>query len=87
MGESTSDFSVHRFNPELAVLGAGVVFGVVLWWQLKAPHFLITTYWAAVVMVSVFGTMCADVLHVGFGVPYVVSASFFGVTLIAVFVT
>jgi len=87
MGESTSDFSVHRFNPELAVLGAALVFGVVLWWQSKAPRFLITTYWAAVVMVSVFGTMCADVLHVGFHVPYVVSASFFGVTLVAVFVT
>ena len=44
-------------------------------------------YWLAVVMVSVFGTMCADATHVGFGVPYVVSASFFAVVLAAVFVT
>ena len=87
MGEATSDFLVHRFNPELAVLGAGVVFVAVLWWQLTVPRFLITTYWLAVVMVGVFGTMCADVLHVGFGVPYVVSAITFGVALVGVFVT
>jgi uncharacterized membrane-anchored protein len=87
MGEATSDFLVHRFNPELAVLGGAVVFFVVLWWQLKAPRYLTTTYWAAVVMVSIFGTMCADVLHVGFGVPYVVSASTFAVVLAVVFVT
>jgi uncharacterized membrane-anchored protein len=87
MGEATSDFLVHRYNPELAVLGAGVVFVAVLWWQLTVPRFLITTYWSAVVMVSVFGTMCADVLHVGFGVPYVVSALMFSVALVVVFVT
>jgi uncharacterized membrane-anchored protein len=87
MGEATSDFLVHRFNPELAVLGAGVVFVAVLWWQLSVPRFLITAYWTAVVMVSVFGTMCADVLHVRFGVPYVVSALGFGAVLVVVFVT
>jgi uncharacterized membrane-anchored protein len=87
MGEATSDFLVHRFNPELAVLGAGVVFVAVLWWQLTVPRFLITAYWLAVVMVSVFGTMCADVLHVGLGVPYVVSALMFSVALVVVFVT
>jgi uncharacterized membrane-anchored protein len=87
MGEATSDFLVHRFNPEIAVLGAAVVFVAALWWQLSVPRFLITAYWTAVVMVSVFGTMCADVLHVRFGVPYVVSALGFGVALVVVFVT
>jgi uncharacterized membrane-anchored protein len=87
MGEATSDFLVHRFNPELAVLVAAVVFVAILWWQLRVPRFLITAYWLAVVMVSVFGTMCADVLHVGFGVPYVVSALGFSAALVVVFVT
>ncbi|HVA53701.1 MAG TPA: hypothetical protein VNF05_09345 [Acidimicrobiales bacterium] len=87
MGESTSDFFVHRFNPELAVLGGGVVFAVVLWNQLRAPRFFTTTYWAAVVMVSVFGTMCADVLHVGFHVPYRASVALFAVLLVGTFVT
>ncbi len=85
MGEATSDYFVNRFNPEAAVLAAGVVFAVVLWWQLRAPRFSATTYWAAVVMVSVFGTMCADVVHVAFGVPYLVSTFAFGLVLVGVF--
>jgi uncharacterized membrane-anchored protein len=86
MGESTSDYFVNRFNPEAAVLFSGVVFFAVLWWQLRSPTYRASTYWAAVVMVSVFGTMCADVVHVAFHVPYIVSAICFGVVLIAVFV-
>ncbi|MFD0328601.1 hypothetical protein ACFQZC_11135 [Streptacidiphilus monticola] len=42
-------------------------------------------YWTAIVMVSVFGTMAADALHVGLGVPYTVSTAFFLVVLGAVF--
>ena len=86
MGEATSDYFVNRFNPEVAVLCSGVVFFAVLWWQLRSPTYRATTYWAAVVMVSVFGTMCADVVHVAFHVPYIVSALCFGVALTAVFV-
>ena len=41
----------------------------------------------AVVMVSVFGTMCADVAHVGLHIPYVVSTSVFAVALAAIFLT
>jgi uncharacterized membrane-anchored protein len=37
-------------------------------------------------MVGVFGTMAADVLHVGFGVPYPISSTFYGLVLVAVFV-
>ena len=44
-------------------------------------------YWLAVAMVGVFGTMCADVLHVGLGVPYVVSTVFYAVVLFVVFRT
>ena len=87
MGEATSDFFVHRFNPELAVVCGALVFFAVLWWQLAKPRYFIVPYWSAVVMVSIFGTMCADVLHVGLGVPYVVSASGFAVVLAAVFLT
>jgi uncharacterized membrane-anchored protein len=47
----------------------------------------VTPYWATVVMVSIFGTMCADVVHVGLGVPFVASTIGFAVLLIAVFVT
>jgi uncharacterized membrane-anchored protein len=85
MGEATSDFFVRTFNPEIAVTCTGLVFLIVIWRQLRAPRFFITTYWAAVIMVSVFGTMCADVLHVKLGVPYVASASLFAVLLVLIF--
>lgn len=86
MGEATSDFFVRHFNQEAAVLSGGVVFLVVLWWQLKAPRYLISTYWLCVVMVSVFGTMCADSAHVALGIPYVVTASTFAIVLVVIFV-
>jgi uncharacterized membrane-anchored protein len=38
-------------------------------------------------MVGIFGTMAADVLHVGFGVSYTVATMLCGVLLIAVFLT
>jgi len=85
MGESTSDYLVHRFNPELVVLAVAVVFVVALANQLYAPRFLVGAYWWAVVMVGVFGTMCADVAHVALHVPYDVSTAAFALTLGVVF--
>ncbi len=86
MGESTSDFLVHRMPPVLAVgLGAAGL-AVALSLQLRALRYRPWTYWFAVSMVGVFGTMAADVVHVGLGVPYLVSTSAFSVALAAVFV-
>lgn len=87
MGESTSDFLVHRFNPELAVVCVAAVFVVVLLNQLATPRYLVGAYWLAVVLVGVFGTMCADVTHVALHVPYDASAPLFAVVLAAVFVS
>ena len=87
MGEATSDYFVNRFDPRIAVMCAAVVFAVVLWWQLRWPAYQTVIYWFAVVMVSVFGTMCADVVHVEFKVPYVVSAFGFALVLAVVFWT
>ena len=85
MGESTSDYLVHRVHPVSAVLLGFVGFLVALALQFAMRRYLAWTYWFAVVMVGVFGTMAADVLHVGFGVPYVASATLFAVVLAAVF--
>jgi uncharacterized membrane-anchored protein len=87
MGESTSDFMVHVMNPVLAVgIGfVGLVIALIL--QFSQRRYLAWTYWFAVVMVGVFGTMAADVLHVGFGVPYIASSALYAVVLAAVFVT
>jgi uncharacterized membrane-anchored protein len=85
MGETTSDFFVKTFNPFLVVPAAGVVLAVSLAVQLSAKRYNAAIYWFAVVMVSVFGTMAADVLHVQLGIPYVVSTAFFAVLLAAIF--
>jgi uncharacterized membrane-anchored protein len=36
-------------------------------------------------MVAVFGTMAADVLHIGLGIPYLVSSVVFAVALTVIF--
>ncbi len=86
MGESMSDYLVHSFDPVLAVGIAGVALVAVLSLQLSTRRYVAWIYWLAVAMVSVFGTMAADVLHVGLGIPYTVSTAFFSIVLIAIFV-
>jgi uncharacterized membrane-anchored protein len=85
-GESTSDYLVHRFNPYLAVIAGFVVFVIALVLQLRVRRYIAWVYWFAVVMVAVFGTMVADVLHIEFGIPYAVSSSFFAVALTLIFI-
>ena len=87
MGEATSDFSVKAVDPVVAVALGFVAFVVSMALQLRARRYVAPLYWFAVVMVAVFGTMCADVLHVRFGVPYTVSSSGFAIVLAAVFLT
>ncbi len=87
MGEATSDYLVHAMNPVLAVLLGFVGFLVALALQFMMRRYLAWTYWFAVVMVGVFGTMAADVLHVKFAVPYSASSTLYGVALAAVFVS
>jgi len=87
MGEATSDYLVHAIAPVVAVLlgFAGLVVALVL--QFKIGRYVPWTYWFAVAMVGVFGTMAADVLHVALGVPYTASTILYALVLIAVFVT
>jgi uncharacterized membrane-anchored protein len=87
LGESTSDYLVHRIHPVPAVLLGFVGFVVALAVQFSMRRYLAWSYWFAVVMVGVFGTMCADVLHVGFHVPYIASSVLYAVLLAAVFLT
>ena len=85
MGESTSDWSVHAINPVIAVLLGFCAFVAALSLQFWVRRYVAWTYWLAVCAVGVFGTMCADVLHVRFGVPYGVSTALYAVLLAAVF--
>jgi uncharacterized membrane-anchored protein len=87
LGESTSDFLVRVLGPIPAVGLGFVAFVGALLLQFSMRRYVAAAYWFAVAMVGVFGTMAADVLHVGFGVPYVVSTILYAVVLVAVFAT
>src|SRR5579864_5927970 len=87
IGESTSDYLVHAMPPVLAVLLGFAGFLVALALQFSMRRYVAWTYWLAVAMVGVFGTMAADVLHVRFGVAYTESSILYAAILIAVFAT
>ena len=86
MGETASDFLFQHMAPPIALAIGTVGLGTALVLQFRARRYLPWIYWFAVVMVSVFGTMAADVAHVGLGVPYLASTTFFLVVLAAIFV-
>ncbi|MGW7099591.1 COG4705 family protein [Streptomyces sp. NPDC054838] len=85
MGETASDFLAHVMDPMIAVaLGAvGLVISLAV--QFRLDRYVAWVYWTTVVMVSVFGTMAADVLHVGLGVPYTEATPAFVLVLAAIF--
>ena len=86
MGESTSDYLVyHMYSKYVAVaLGAiGLAVAIVL--QLLVRRYIAWVYWLAVLMVAIFGTMAADVVHLVLGVPYLYSTAFFLVVLAIIF--
>jgi uncharacterized membrane-anchored protein len=85
MGEAVSDYLVNRASPPLVVVVGFGAFVAALVWQLRTPRYEPYVYWATALMVSVFGTMGADVVHVGLHVPYIVSAVGLAVVLAVVF--
>jgi uncharacterized membrane-anchored protein len=85
MGETASDYLARLLGPIPAVgLGALALLGALVL-QFAVRRYVAWVYWTAIVMVSVFGTMAADVLHVGLGVPYTLSTPLFLAALAAVF--
>src|SRR6202140_3706956 len=86
MGEATSDFFVHRYNPYLVVALGAAALAVSLIWQLYVRQYEPWVYWLSVSMVAVFGTMAAGILHVYLGVPYIFSATIYALALTVIFV-
>jgi uncharacterized membrane-anchored protein len=84
-GEAVSDFLALRYGPVIAVSLGATGLAIALTLQFRARRYVAWIYWAAVVMVAVFGTMAADGLHVELGVPYDVSTPFFAVSLAVIF--
>ncbi len=85
LGESTSDYLVHRLDPVVGVMLGAVGFAIALTAQLAVRRYVAGVYWLAVVMVALFGTMAADVVHIVLGVPYVVSTVAFAAALAVIF--
>jgi uncharacterized membrane-anchored protein len=84
IGESTSDFLGQVSVPLAGLVGIGGL-GVGLWLQLRARVYHAPTYWFAVLMVAVFGTMAADGVHDGAGISYAFTTPLLGAVVGAIF--
>ena len=85
MGESTSDFLVYDINRYLAVALGGLGLAIALALQFWVRRYIPWVYWLAVLMVAIFGTMAADVLHIVLGVSYLASTVCFSLALAIIF--
>ena len=83
MGEAASDWL-----GEVGLVLAGTVgvlgFAGALWLQFRTRRYVPAVYWTAVAMIAVFGTMAADAVHVGLGLPYAASTACYAVVLAVV---
>jgi uncharacterized membrane-anchored protein len=85
MGEALSDYLVHTIDPYIAVGLGGIGFVVALTIQFSVRRYIAPSYWFAVTMVAVFGTMCADAAHIVLHFPYTRSALICAIGLAGVF--
>jgi uncharacterized membrane-anchored protein len=84
MGEAASDFLGNTNLVLGGLVGVGG-FALTLRRQLRADRYHAPTYWAAVAMVAVFGTMVADVLHVATDLSYWVTSAFYALVVAGLF--
>ena len=84
MGEAASDYLLGTMS--YVGLGIGVAgFVLTLWVQFRTRRYNAFAYWAAVMMVAVFGTMAADFLHHQLGVSFGMSTLFCALAVAATF--
>jgi len=72
MGEAASDYLLNTMSFVGLVIGAAG-FAFALWVQFRTRRYNAFAYWSAVMMVAVFGTMSADVVHHQLGVSFAMS--------------
>lgn len=85
IGESSSDFLGKQSIPLAALIGTSGI-ALAMWLQLRVREYRAWPYWFAVLMVAVFGTMVADGLHKGAGIPYAVSTVMCAIGVAVIFV-
>lgn len=84
LGEAGSDFLGQVSVPLAGLIGVGGLY-VALRRQLRAPRYHAPTYWFAVLMVAVFGTMMADGVKDGAGISYSVTTAVYAIAVAIVF--
>jgi uncharacterized membrane-anchored protein len=84
MGETGADYLFHDKLGMIALPLAGLGLVVALMLQFGARRYVPWIYWLAVSMVSIFGTMAADITH-QLGIPLLASTAFYAVTLAGIF--
>ena len=85
MGEAAADYVQSLVRPVLAVVLTGLLLLAGVAVQLRTRRYLAGVYWTAVVMVSVFGTIEADVLRHKLGLSNQVNTLIWLVALAAAF--
>ncbi len=87
VGETAADFLNTNLN--LGLTGTSLVMGallvVVLFFQFRAKKYIPSTYWLAVVLISVVGTLITDNLTDNFGVSLETTTVVFAICLAVIF--
>lgn len=87
VGETASDFL--NVNLNFGLTGTSVVTGILLlvalFFQLRSKRYVPVTYWIAVVLISVFGTLVTDNLTDSMGIPLETSTLIFSTLLAGTF--
>jgi uncharacterized membrane-anchored protein len=84
MGEAASDYLLSTMSFVGLVIGA-TGFAFALWVQFRTRRYHAFAYWSAVMMVAVFGTTAADVVHHQLGVSFGTSTLLCALALAATF--
>ena len=84
MGEAASDYLLSTLR--FVGFGIGLLgFVLSLWVQFRTRRYNAFAYWSAVMMVAVFGTMAADVMHHQLHVPFEISTAGYLLALMVTF--
>jgi uncharacterized membrane-anchored protein len=86
MGEAASDYLQHQLGRGVAISLAGVALAGALAWQLTRSRYETVSYWLAVALVSVWGTMAADDLRHALHLPLWGTSLFYAVLVALIFV-
>jgi uncharacterized membrane-anchored protein len=85
LGEATSDYLIYHYDKYRAVEVCFVALALALGLQFAVRRYMAWVYWLAVLMVAIFGTMAADVVHIVLLVPYLTSTIGFAIALAVIF--